>query len=329
MHIESLFCPITPRINPHYAEACDQSVQWIGQYGLLPSAKALEAFNAVKVPEFIARAYPDADREDLGIMMDWTVWGFLADDEHDDCAHTPMRLRLRFLEYVDILRTGMTAGKSGARGALLDLRQRILTRSGTACLSRFVTHTAEWFDSMYWEAKNRSNAVRPKITDYLRAREVTVGMYTEYALFDVSHQTATSDDFWTAPDLCQLMRQAANIIGWSNDLFSYTKEREIGDPHNLVLLLGLERAMDDEVACEEVVAMHNEEMAQFLELEVWARTRGGAQHHAFIDMLRDWIRGNLDWAFSSGRYGLTMPADETPTMDDREVAEVSLPAIAA
>jgi len=166
---------------------------------------------------------------------------------------------------------------------------------------------------MNWETSNRARGLRPTIPAYLRARAITVGMYTEYALFDVTHQVYTNDRFWVDPDLRRLMTMTANVIGWSNDVFSYHKEREAGDPHNLVLLLGLEHSLDDEESCGLAIDMHNHEMQRFVELAGAVATKRSRDEPAvreFVDMLRAWIRANLDWAHASSRYGLH---DSAPT----------------
>src|SRR5690606_22336592 len=121
-----------------------------------------------------------------------------------------------------------------------------------------------------------------------------------------------------------------NIIGWSNDLFSYRKEREIGDPHNLVLLLVDQNELEEKTACKTVLDMHNLEMLRFLELaEATQRRRAGRDSttEAFIQMLRCWIRGNVDWAYSTHRYGLQ--ATSTGVRAHRAAPEWSQPAIAA
>lgn len=312
MHIDELICPIASRINPHYEQVLEASKSWVGDHGLVSEGRATRTFDRLRIPEFVARAYPYASAHDLRIVTDWTVWGFLADDEHDRLTHRPDLLRRRFLEHVQVLEGDMCAALATTDLALADLRARILHRSNQSTLHRFARSAAEWFDSMHWEATYRSRGTRPTLAEYLRAREVTVGMYTEYALFDVTHQVETSPDFWNRPDLRLLMAMAANVIGWSNDLFSFAKEREIGDPHNLVLLLLADPARDEEMACRTVVEMHNDEMLRFLALsESTMQSRDGTVR-AFVQMLHHWIRANMDWARASNRYGLNPAPSRVP-----------------
>ena len=194
--------------------------------------------------------------------------------------------------------------------ALRDLRRRILRQGGQGCLRRFTASAAHWFDAMRTEVLNRAGETPPSLLDYLRLREVSVGMYTEYALLDVTHGVRTNPAFWIDPDVRRLSVMAANIIAWSNDIFSYRKERQVSDPHNMVLLLGREHGMPEEDAILLTAQMHNREMARFMELVDAmraARWIDALLLEPFVDMAMAWIRANLDWAAGSARYEISLP----------------------
>lgn len=307
-----LFCPFEPAINPAYERARAESTQWALDHGLLRSGPAEARFRGLRIPEFVARAYPQAQYEDLRIVMDWTLWGFLADDQHDVLVDRPDLAHARYLEHVEVLENGLVDHLTGMHHGLADLRDRIVRRSSRSCLRRFTEAAAQWFESMHTEVLNRARSTPPSLLDYLRLREVTVGMYTEYALFDVTHQVMTTDDFWIDPDIRRLEAMAANIIGWANDIFSFRKERNAGDPHNMVLLLGAERGLGPDEAVDRTVAMHDREMTRLLELiDATRRSKCIPSDllEPFWGLLVGWIRGNLDWAHSSDRYGLQPSAE--------------------
>lgn len=302
----TLYCPIAPAIHPQWQRARSESSAWIARYGLLREQR-LRDFEGLGIAEFVARAYPDASYEDLRVVLDWTLWGFLADDQHDLLVRKPELLRARYLEHAEVLEFGMTDHVTGMHDALADVRDRVLERAHPGCLRRFAEASRDWFESMHVEVENRVRVTPPSLSQYLRLRERTVGMYTEYALFDVTHQVRTTDEFWIDPDIRRLMAMAANIIGWSNDVFSFAKEREAGDPHNVVLLFSAELGLEESAAVDRAVAMHNREMLRFVELEASVtaqRWMGPELLDPFLGLLRHWIRGNLDWALGSRRYAI-------------------------
>ncbi|MEM6292035.1 MAG: hypothetical protein AAGA54_12245 [Myxococcota bacterium] len=307
MEMTRLYCPIATAISPHHARAREESLKWMSDYKLVRTEEDLTRFAALRIPEFVARAYPYAEYEDLRVVLDWTLWGFAADDQHDSLVHKPELLRARYLEHGEVIEEGLSDHVTSMHAALADVRRRILERSNPGCLRRFAEASREWFDSMHWEIMNRVRVTPPSPGHYMRMREVTVGMYTEYALFDVSHQHLTDDSLWTDPDVRRLMAMCANIIGWANDVFSYKKEQAVGDPHNLVLLLSADRGLSIDEAVDQTIEMHNLEMVRFLELEESVRKRPSPREAMvadLIELMRSWIRGNVDWAFSSQRYGL-------------------------
>lgn len=302
----TLFCPIAPAIHPEWQRAHTESSEWLARHGLLRDAEQHAAFERLAIPEFVARAYPEADYHDLRVVLDWTLWGFLADDQHDALVRKPDLLRARYLEHAEVLEFGLSDHLTGMHAALADVRDRVLSRGHAGCLRRFAEAARDWFDSMHREVENRVRVTPPSIGQYLRLRELTVGMYTEYALFDVTHRVRTDDSFWIDPDVRRLMTMAANIIGWANDVFSYGKERDAGDPHNVVLLCSAELGLDEQDAVSRAVDMHNREMLRFTELERSVREQAWLAPELidpFLGLLRSWIRGNLDWALASARYG--------------------------
>ena len=52
--------------------------------------------------------------------------------------------------------------------------------------------------------------------------------------------------------------------------------------------------------------MHDREVARYIAAEGAVREHASAQLHRYLDDLRFWMRGNLDWSIESERY--TAPA---------------------
>jgi hypothetical protein len=93
-------------------------------------------------------------------------------------------------------------------------------------------------------------------------------------------------------------------VGWANDLFTYEKEIIQGEVHNLVLVLMNERRLTIAEAVAQTIALHDDEVRRFLQ-EVEQLPSFGLDHadvQRYVEMLRCWIRGHLDWAHETGRY---------------------------
>jgi hypothetical protein len=48
--------------------------------------------------------------------------------------------------------------------------------------------------------------------------------------------------------------------------------------------------------------MHDREVARYLESEQRVRVRASPALHRYLDDLRFWMSGNLQWSHSTGRY---------------------------
>jgi 5-epi-alpha-selinene synthase len=303
-----LYCPIKPEMHRDHERAERGAMEWLWVHGLIADRDSLQRFASYRITDLVCRAYPEIEVERLRLVMDWTLWVFLTDDQLDEELVDRSRLSARYELYGRILRDGSSSGRAtGSERALADIRRRVLELGDARSLRRFVEYVTAWFDSLIWETANRMNGRQPTVHQYMRMREVTVGMYTEYALFDVTHGVQTNDVFWTDPDLNYLRASTANLLAWSNDIFSYAKETRLRDPHNLAKLIEGQCGLSLDNAIHRVVEMYNKEMVRFLESEQQLRRRARPELHvdAFVGVLRAWIRANLDWSFASSRYGLS------------------------
>jgi 5-epi-alpha-selinene synthase len=104
--------------------------------------------------------------------------------------------------------------------------------------------------------------------------------------------------------LQRLATRTSKIVGCANDLFTCEKEIIQGQIHNLVLVLMNEGQLPIEEAVAQVMALHDNEVHGFLQeveqLPSFGIADAGVQR--YVEMLKCWIRGHLDWAYETGRY---------------------------
>jgi 5-epi-alpha-selinene synthase len=74
--------------------------------------------------------------------------------------------------------------------------------------------------------------------------------------------------------------------------------------HNLVLVLMNERGISLTEAVAQAVELHDNEVRSFLQCVEQLPSFGAADAdvECYVEMLRCWIRGHLDWAHETGRY---------------------------
>jgi hypothetical protein len=104
--------------------------------------------------------------------------------------------------------------------------------------------------------------------------------------------------FWRLRDM------AAILCAWSNDLYSFHKERGEKDPHNLVSVLKRERRLTDDEAFVEAVALYNADLEMF-ERALEGYSLAPSTQRLEVQYMRglcDWVYGNHQWTRLSRRY---------------------------
>jgi len=95
-----------------------------------------------------------------------------------------------------------------------------------------------------------------------------------------------------------------HAVGWANDIFTYEKEVESGEVHNLVAVLMDSEALPVYESVSHARFLHDQEVRSFLAAQ--ARLRSSeivdTDVDAHLKHLRHWMRGHLEWATLTGRY---------------------------
>lgn len=142
---------------------------------------------------------------------------------------------------------------------------------------RFRTTVAQYFASCAWERENRRLGLRPTFAEYEEMRLHTSAVLT---LSEFCSRGLTLPA-WS--ELHPYERHVGLISSYVNDLFSAKKEA--GDAHNIVAILGEEKALARiHTLADELRAMH----PPTAELG---------------ERLRTFVQGTIDWMPQSARYG--------------------------
>ncbi|MDD1611667.1 MAG: hypothetical protein LUQ57_00850 [Methylococcaceae bacterium] len=300
-------------INQHAEAVNNHTLNWVEKFGLAPDEDNAERLKKSKFGRLAARAYPNAPLEELKIVSDWNTWLFIRDDQCDESGvgKDPIRLCGMHAEFLEILQ-GRAPEKydSALAHALYDIRNRLLRKASPAWMCRFIYSVIEYFDSSVWEAINRADEKIPDTETYILMRPYTGGLYTDIELIDITENIYLPLHVRKNEVLQRLTLITNNVVCWSNDIISYAKESKYHDVHNLVATLlpaqqSLQKAID--LATE----MTNAEIDEFLQLQQHIPKFSpeiDAEVQRYVAILRSWMRGNLDWAYESGRY--VVEADE-------------------
>jgi 5-epi-alpha-selinene synthase len=302
-----LYCPFPSAVNEHAETVDNHILAWVKEFNLVPDEDHFERLKKSKFGWLAARAYPNAPLEELKIVSDWNTWLFIRDDLCDESGlgRNPALLSEVHVDLLEVLRGRSPQEYDSALAhALFDIRKRLLRKANPAWMCRFINSVIEYFDSSLWEAQNRADGITPDTESYILMRPYTGGLYTDIDLIDITEDIYLPLHVRKNEVVQRLALMANNVVCWSNDIISFAKESRHQDVHNLVATLRptqptLQKAV--ELASDLV----NAEVNAFIDLQTRLplyTPEIDADLQRFIAVLRSWMRGNLDWAYDSGRY---------------------------
>lgn len=274
--------PFPSKRNPGARLVADQVVAWAERAGLLAdhAVRARLAHDAWL--DFAVWTYPAAPAERLAAIAALDVLMFLDDDRADEAADGSGSLIGELLaghtDLTDLLSTldrGMSPGWSARLRA----------------------------DLAAWTTANREAVARhatgpPPLADYIGWRRLSVTAWWHFDLVEYAAGRELPPGFRESARHQLVTEAAADIIAWTNDLFSAPGELARGDPNNLLAVLVAHHHLTPQEAAEECVARLAERTRSF----VAQRAALPPELAWFGDALAAWCRGNLDYCRTSNRY---------------------------
>ncbi|MBW1600044.1 hypothetical protein [Streptomyces sp. JJ38] len=110
-------------------------------------------------------------------------------------------------------------------------------------------------------------------------------------------------DLLVRPGFRELVDIAVDLVSWDNDLYSYRKETfDHGAMHNIVRALADRHQCGLDEAVRRYTALHDAWVERFLALEARLAPTLTPEGARFVDGMKDWIRGNIEFSAVSPRF---------------------------
>ncbi|WP_018656287.1 cytochrome P450 [Actinomadura flavalba] len=238
------------------------------------------------------------------VAMDWFVWILLLDDRIDDGPWATDGTLVRFTERVLAVVRGTEVPHGGLgeepmlRALAGDLWPRTAALAGQAWQDRFAAALARHLWAQCDLVHRRDECKTMDVQGYVRERRDLFGAELFFALMEAA------DDHVVAAGArpAELREAAADVLAWTNDVYSLEKDLAFGEPANLVCLLRDERGGSWQDAVDLAHAMLAGRVADF------ERAAPGADAH-YAARLAGVLRASLDWHRSVPRYHWQAAAD--------------------
>ncbi|MFJ1675397.1 MULTISPECIES: hypothetical protein [unclassified Streptomyces] len=315
-----------PRISPLAHRVEGHTREFVRRFGLVPDEISRRHHEDSLLGTLMARAYPYAELSELSLVTDWISCMLVLDDQFDETrlGTEPDRLRrvcatvLGWLPPEGVPPVADPLGEdsftAAFRPAFHDLWERTCACTSPVWRERYTAHIAAFFETCIWEAGNRSAGRLPAVDEYLRMRGCALMPYLD--LVEIARHWEVPEAVYGLPEFAEMNQALSDADLWTNDLFSCEKEALLGDPHNLVLVHQRAHGTDLQTAADAVARMIQVRVDRFTELAAGcfenARRAGGDDRiqealERHVEGLRNWLSGQLQWRFETGRFDPARP----------------------
>jgi hypothetical protein len=213
----------------------------------LIAPNAIHRFDASKFALLSGFAYPNATLDHFKVCNDWHSWLFFFDDQADEQAELGHTLRDYMEACLAVLRTGvMRSNSTGFELFTLNIRDRLLGIASEAWLSKFVDDVEDYlFKGTLRAVENWINGTVPDVESYRVQRHYDSAVYACQDLIEITEEgLELSAEILTDANFQKLRLLCAQVVAFTNDLFSYEKEVLVHrNPNNLLHVLVTHRSL--------------------------------------------------------------------------------------
>lgn len=300
-----LYCPFPESLNPHVYEADRHTSAWVHTFGLVKDEVTWDAYHEQKFTWMVARMFPEAPLSSLCIASDFNTLLFLWDDHLDDLSPNELntgfeRMVYQMMQIMENNKTFTLETGGPILSAMSDIWQRMRQVSNKGWQGRFARSLKDAFIANMWRMKHVDNARSISLNDYIRFRPQIGGANFFLDLATLMGDINLPADLRANRQVKSIGLYCSRTICWANDLYSFSKESELGDELNLVMLLKHHHQLTLEQAVEQAVRIHNSEVALFNNtadvLTALCASAVKPLLQQYVSTLGLMMKGNIDWS---------------------------------
>ncbi|WP_153450328.1 terpene synthase family protein [Streptomyces smaragdinus] len=286
---------------------------WAQKVGLL-SAEAAEQARRERHIAFAGRVWPWAPPERLAELSRLALWMFAVDDRSDargdDSGEVDTELQA-MMRIVTCAQEAVPEQAPASVRVLAEVVPRLTDRMSPAWGVRLRRHLAEWIYTNRDMIRRRAESSVPTPRNYIAWRRVSGAVGWCFDLTEYAHDAELTELVWSSPACRRVRDSAADIICWTNDLYSLAKELRTGETSNLVVVLQHHHHLTLRDAVSEVHRRLSLRITELPAAIVSLRTTASAMNltmlergavDRYVDGIRAWARGFINYSQESARY---------------------------
>lgn len=241
--LPDLYMPFTTQLNPHLERAREHTRAWADRMGMFEAEDGErvwdeEGYDATDWPLFAALTHPTAQPSELDAVTDWHVWGWYFDDYF--VRFFKWRRDLpgartfvdRVMSFAPPHATPSPTPRNAVERGLDDLWARTGQLLAPAERQQFARGLDTMVRSTLWELGNLVHDRHPDPIDYLEMRRKTGGGQFAVNTSRIGVGVTVAPGILRSRAMRALGDAFADVLAFSNDMFSYDREVETEDALN-------------------------------------------------------------------------------------------------
>lgn len=244
----------------------EQAHVWIDSYTSLPEDERLK-YKKSHFGIFAANFYPEANFEQLVPICRWILACFIFDDYYGS-------YRLPELEKICQKMNKIFEGNSAEleNEEFLKLfaigRKEFLPIVSQYWMERFINHNCLWLEAMKTETfyNHKQELHYPLIEEYISIREDVSGGKVMCDFLEIVSGFIMPEEIFLHPTIVRLRQLISLMMCWCNDIHCYFWELKRKEAMNLVLVIKNEKQCSLDVAFNDAVQIHTDNLAEFLDI---------------------------------------------------------------
>ncbi len=304
----TLYCPFPAAIHADAQRIEEGTIAWMKRYGYIKSAREEEKVRSAEFGIRAARVHPTGSTEAIQLVSDLTVWLFLTDDVYEEHgASNSLSVKSdHVIRSIRLLRDpeDLRSAPSASLLALQDISRRLRALATHEQVDRVVNGMIEFFLAGCCEAVSFSSKRLPAAAEYIPMRDsINCLRSVCFVFIEIVGGFELPGPIWCRPDLQAVVNKATRIVSNHHDILSGLRELANEVPMNMPAIIAREQGLPIAQAFARVGKLADADTRSFVAMsERLLADAPDPAIEAYVDGLKAWIRGNLDWSLTTGRY---------------------------
>ncbi|MFE7401817.1 terpene synthase family protein [Streptomyces sp. NPDC057557] len=292
--------------NPHANATEEQTAHWLRTFPLTGSPDETKTLCNITA-HGVARVLPTADQDSVFLCADLFLWLTAFDDTHGETegSRDTARLTRRISHCIPLLTDHHEPATDDDPyiAALRDLLHRFRERTTPTQYLQLTAHLRDNLFGILWEAQHLNKPDQVTLSNYYAMRPHTVFVRTLMTTAQIALNYELTDNQRASPAVRELEKAVADLAGWINDLASYTKETQHGNPTPLslptLLIQHHECNLEEAFRLASRMCEHQASTARLRITELTTNTNTTLANHAHT---METITASYTWHIEHTRY---------------------------